>query len=775
MSEMRQRQYMQQMQASNAALQNPYHPMRSHAAAHPASQMAAIQAGPRMQQTNQPVTKTNSPEHFIRSLSHWMQQRGLSLNPHPTVAGRPINLMTLFSLVVKMGGSKAVSARSQWQMVAQGLQIPPAQQVMAAQELQSYWQTNLLPYEAHQLQIQQQRQRAINDQIQMSRQNQAGGPGVPQDPFSPMKQMNAHSYDQSMASGLHARGPVLTDFSNSDKRGGPPPHENRNQTNRVATVPPMSSDGRYPPATGVPLSRAQPASKTLSSPQGQQTIPSSDIVLVKGSKNKPHPAESSRPRRLRRPLSPLYRPIHDVPPEGGDDSIRHGGFSISTLQAIGDRMAAFKPKLPLPSELGIIDIRALTMSLRSGIKGEVRLALDTLFSLSYSISISLEECEDLVDVLVECAEEQIELLAEHAPEVSDAMLIVSYEEMVRGSKVETSTLQEIPEFGSLEYDLDRAVERLICVSTILRNLSTNEINHRLLADPAVIRFLTMVIRHLGTRNMLLRTHSNTLDFAKDIVIYFTNLSQQIDLPGKDEALCVLQFLLSFAPCPPPSTGATEVVFTSFSPSLHPYLPHAIDSFAKLLAKDEPNRMYYRSILAADGASNPPFDLFTKTFGLAIAPVPERLAEYWSGFQRDKLFAIVQARGPYLAQGLLAAELLVSLMPTSEHTLAHAWLSSQDGFAPSLLRTVSVLGGRPAPQPSNNPRILEIESMYNMVAHRGIAVLRKLAEKAKGADKPLNGVLWGIFPQKEYVIENLLRSRMQGSFLRQLCAYAAIDS
>jgi len=227
--------------------------------------------------------------------------------------------------------------------------------------------------------------------------------------------------------------------------------------------------------------------------------------------------------------------------------------------------------------------------------------------------------------LIECAEEQAELLAENAAEVSDVMLLSPYEEVLRGCRLEMESLLDVPEFGSLDYELDRAVDRLICITTIIRNFSFAESNFSLLGMPFVVKFMSTIIRYLGTRNMLLRTYHNTLDFMKDAVIYLSNLSHTIHLPGKDEALCVLHFLLSFAPTPPPTSANPDgIMFTPYNPSVHRYMPAAVDSLAKLLARDDPNRTYYKAIFSSEGSSMPPNDLLTRTFGLSIAPIPEHM-------------------------------------------------------------------------------------------------------------------------------------------------------
>ncbi|KAL9037125.1 MAG: hypothetical protein Q9214_005837, partial [Letrouitia sp. 1 TL-2023] len=423
MHELRQRQYIQHMQATSAAMQNQYQAGRPNQPGNPPAQMMAMQAGPRMHPPQQPMGRPHSTEQFVRSVSAFMQQKGLPFNPHPTAAGRPVNVYQLFAAVMKLSGSKSTSARGLWPSVAQSLQIPPAQQMVGAQDLQIYWQANLRQYEFHQLQLHQQRQ------VQMSRPSQPAGSALSQDPFSPMKQKNAQLYEQNVPATIHTRGPTQADFQNPDKRLFPQQHDEGGQANGTSTSHQTSADGRYSSLQAVPPNRAQYPLQRSSSPQSQQIVPTPEVVRAKGNRIKPDMttiALNSKPRKPAEPLSPTFIPMSD---KIGEE--RHGGLSIRSLQGLGERIANYKPKLPKFSEMGTIDIRALTMSLRSGIHGEVRLALETFLILSSSpgIVLVLEDCEDLVDVLIECAEEQVELLAENAPEVSDAMLINSYEDM----------------------------------------------------------------------------------------------------------------------------------------------------------------------------------------------------------------------------------------------------------------------------------------------------------------------------------------------------------
>ncbi|KAL8953616.1 MAG: hypothetical protein Q9222_000542 [Ikaeria aurantiellina] len=789
MNELRQRQYIQQMQANNPSMQNRYPGMGANPSVNSSSQMANLAAmGGRVQQPQQ--MRPSGHEQFVRNVAPWMQMRGFPFNPHPTVLGRPVNLMQLFSLVIKLGGSKAVTARSQWPAVAQGLQVAPAQSGMAAGELQHYWQANMLPYESSYMQTQQQRQRAMHDQVRMQRPNQNGEIAGGQDPYSPLKQMSAHVQESGPPHPVGSQTPNQNGYLTPSKRiESQQPNTRALQLNGYLTPQPGSMDARHPSFHNRQTSHMP--NQVYMSPSQPDRLQIQATKVAKKAKPKDQ-GEHGYPRRPE-PRLERYSPTCDLIITASTLE-RHGGLHIDAVKELGDHVASFRPKMPgdvaassrvkasLLHELGIIDVRALTLSLRSGIKGEVRLALDTFCNISFQMPVDLNRCDDLVDALVECAEEQVELLAENAPEVSDAMLINSYEEMQRGSRMENQAFQLPSEYGSLDYDLEHAVDRLICITTILRNLSSLEMNWEQLATSPVICVLTNVMRYLGTRNMLLRTHTNTIDFAKDVVIYLSNVSQHIELPGKEEALCILHFLLSFAPCPPPTNaGEEEVTFPSYEPLSHCYLPHAIDSFAKLLAKDEPNRGHFRSIFYADGSSSTPFDLLTKAFGFAISVLPKFivLATLKDEQQHAQMKHTIQARGPYVAQGLLAAEIVVGLIPMSEHSLAKAWLSSSDGFAAHLTKMILYFGSLPPPrhdpQLPHNLRLQEVEQIYATVAYRGIAMLRKLAERARDAETDTIGLSLGILPGKESLLSNLMKPHIEPGLLRQICTYAALDT
>ena len=203
------------------------------------------------------------------------------------------------------------------------------------------------------------------------------------------------------------------------------------------------------------------------------------------------------------------------------------------------------------------------------------------------------------------------------------------------------------------------------------------------------------------------------------------------------------------------------------------MPSAVDSLAKLLARDDPNRTYYKSIFAADAMSNPPYALLSRTFGLAIAPIPES--------NKGNLISTVEARKPFILQGMLAAEILSGLAPGTESGLARSWLESLDGFAVGLLRLVCMLSSKEfmvqavQKNPATGRHNAENDpSIYAAISHRGLAVLRRLAEKSKIGENGDAKLPVNVLPKRESLLGALLTPEIDPFVVRQLCIYARME-
>ncbi|KAJ5643704.1 uncharacterized protein N7484_006211 [Penicillium longicatenatum] len=716
-------------------------------------------------QMQQNVAKPSNPEAFMRAVQKFQMSRNLPFDPNPIISGRPLSIVQLYGTIMKMGGSKKVTAMNGWPAVAQHLQFPQMQFPLAAQELREYYQRNLAPYEQafissqqkqfaemQQQQNQQQHQQQPNQQQQHPQQLQPQlQPGVPRQP--------------SDASGMQFQSPAVKQGqsfeqpSQSPQNNTPIPNQAQAPSMNGFATPTQARSQSKPPQTAHRLSVSR---------QSQSSVPPADNTgqFAAPSPSQPSKAASVTPGPQPAKADPKQEQVTKVPiedpfkPKVITEHRLHGPIAVDEMFQIGDEILRLKPSVPAFAELGVVDIHALNMGLKCGIQAEIRVALDTLTTLSSepNTAISLENCDDLVESLVDCAQDQAEFLAEHIPELPEGMR--SYEEVTRGCQSEFTSLAEVPEFGSLEYRLDRAVERLICITTIIRNLSFNEANVGILGIPAVTQVFADVFRCLGTHKMFLRTNHNTLDFMKDAVIFMSNSAHVMQIPGKEEAQSLLEFLLAFAP---ESTQSKELMFTAFNPSIHRYTPAAVDGLAKLLARDDPNRIYFGAIFSGDGSVPARPDLLTRAFGLAVCAVPDK-----------KPLAVADARKIFLMQGLLAADVLTTF---ADGSLARSWVGSVDGFAIHLLRLSCLLCTERLPQLASirqrGPHEADAYA-FAAIINRGLAILRRLAEKSKQVDNTLPLKLpSGVIPRKESLLGALLLPNMDPNIIRQLLTYARL--
>ncbi|KAM5473419.1 hypothetical protein MauCBS54593_002214 [Microsporum audouinii] len=706
-----------------------------------AQQQAQVAAQQQAQAQAQAMAKPTTPEGFLRVLQKFMIPRRLPLDPTPIVCGRPVVLMQLYATVIKLGGSQKVTNTNSWPVVAQQLQFPAMQYPTAAREIRDHYYRNLAAYEQAWLSTHQKpgEQPPPQQQMQM--------PIPPQgDMMSPVKPLNSHFDPQAQAQ-AQAQGYIQ------------PPMQQPQAMNGYSTPskPKLQQHSSLSHAESLSMS---PNGQSIASPSVKEDGFAPSTYNFK----QPIPAE----------YAPLTLP----------EPAFHGPIVIDEVFPLGEDILRLKPSAPRFHELGVIDIHALTMSLKSGLISETRLALDTLTTLSSepAIHLSLENCDDLLPTLLDTATDHLELLAEHSPEVSDEIQLASYEELLRGCRQEIESLLDVPPFGSLEHSLDRAVDRLICITTILRNFSFSESNFPLLSAPSVIRFLALAIRYMGTRHLFLRTHQNTLDFMKDVLIFLSNLAHAVHLPGRDEALALLYFLLSFAPLTSAPTSDDEpLIFPAYQPSIHRYLPAAVDSLAKLLARDDPNRTLYKSIFSdpsvnvSTTSTHVSTNLLTRAFGLSISIIPE--------YTKGNVLPITETRKPFLMQGLLAAEVLSSLADAS---LARAWLGSSDGFAITLVHLAGLLSAerprQPVPQhPHQHPHALsarqdDMQGYYTIVS-RSLGILNRLGSKVRRANKEKRGGLdvgFNVLPKKENILGALVSRTIDPGTLKLLCEYEGLS-
>ncbi|KAI0141741.1 hypothetical protein GGR57DRAFT_399745 [Xylariaceae sp. FL1272] len=718
-----------------------------------------------------------NPDVFVKQLTAFMHLKQMPLDIQPVVEGRPMNLFQLFQIVAKYGGFRNVCNQNVWQQVASSVGFPPQQIPSASMHLKVVYERNLAKFE--EAWLQSQRQHGKQQSTGNAQMPQHQGQGTPQGPrmgqMSPVHHMpSAQPQPQPPTTPTIAK-PLTPGMPQGGMNGvATPQHQISQQPNAgqgsLRNSMPRSVDAT-PVSAEFPMQSPGPITKAGSLSVHQ--TPPVDATRINGTTAQPLPGPLAVDNDI---YSPLSRAI--VSETGGT----YGGLEIDAIEHLGHELSRVRPDMPAPMDLGNIDIHALTRSLQSGIHGEVRLALDVLATVTrfsdqfQGLVIDLRHCDDLVESLLDCAEDQVDILVDQAIPNSDEIDLTPYEDVLRVARAEQFHLRKVPIFGDSNYELERAADRLLAVTTILRNLSFPDHNHPVLADEVVIKSLCTLIRSLGTHDNLMVTAQNTLDLMKDLIVLLSNIAAATEIPGREQAFCLLQFILSFAPSSPNCTTSDKLVITPFDPSTHKYLPHALDALAKLLARDEPNRTHYKTIVAADALASTPYELLTRTFAFAVSPIPDQTHDSRPG----SLPPLVEARKPLLMQGMLAADIVAQLAPGYETGVTRAWLSSGEGFARNLLKLVNRLcqhAEQPMPRPGGNARAQHREDpdvLYIVTC--AISTLRRLTEKARDPNDP-SSIPPNAIPSRASLLDSLtnLKSPKWALLLNQLSAYVGLES
>ena len=658
---------------------------------------------------------------FLTQCNQYCMSQGRQLNPNPVIGQKHVDLYMLWQVVISANGSASVEQNNQWPAVANKLGLVGPGYESAAEQLKQIYFNSIMMYERAWMQA---RASQKQEQARQQAHQMAGfGPPPQASPTKPMQPpgQQPNQFGQFPQGQQNQVQPQQTPVQ---------PHTPLVQQNGMTTPQQQSMVGTI----------AHRRNSSMQVKKAESVAPQTAVPGIAAPSPVPKVTRSpSVKQELGGPVMKMEEPQStNYVPQARHVSL-DGGYDIPTLSELGTHIQRHMPQMPTVDEMGTIDTQAITLSLASGIHSEVRYALDALaiISMDQRVSFELEKCNDLIDVLIDCADEQLDLLSDEAAEVSDALDLPSYEDIMRGSRIEAEALQDVPAFGTQAYELDRAADKLLAVTVVLRNFSFYEHNHRLLTTDTLMKWLSNTIRLLGTRNMLLRTYYNTQDFYKDMIIFLSNITQSLELATRDDALHVLHFLLAFAPQPSPSytESTSKLVFPSFVPSVHRYLPPAVDCLAKLLARQDPNRVLYKSIFTAPSSSlassESPLDLLTRAFALAISVLPDRSK---GSTTNTTQLRIVEARKAYLTQGMLAADILTTLAPSNASDLARAWLDSDDGWASSLLSLASLLSVEQPPRPVTAaakgppPMGWDVES-FRLISYRALMMMKRLAEKA----------------------------------------------
>ncbi|KAI8330783.1 hypothetical protein BC941DRAFT_440135 [Chlamydoabsidia padenii] len=230
-------------------------------------------------------------------------------------------------------------------------------------------------------------------------------------------------------------------------------------------------------------------------------------------------------------------------------------------------MFEIKPMVAQLPELGTIDIHAVIMSLKSGMKMEMANALNTLTMLTVHTPITLVHCDDLLDALLDILDQDFfgyrsrttttTTTTTSSPNIPD-QLQVNYADLFDMSLDEMKSLIPTLEDSTSEIWLSLR-ERCLCILNLLRNLSFIPNNVEYLAKHG--RFVDTLLKLLnytrgikeedwddsrrseawfvGVRRM------DTLDHRKSVLMIFSNIGVNLKLAEPSMARAFVRLLHDF--------------------------------------------------------------------------------------------------------------------------------------------------------------------------------------------------------------------------------------
>lgn len=406
----------------------------------------------------------------------------------------------------------------------------------------------------------------------------------------------------------------------------------------------------------------------------------------------------------------------------------------------------------------------------------------------------------------------------------------SYIDLLDLSKAEVDELHKHNKSHISFFWDESYIDRLICVTMVLRNISFTDLNQSYLAqEPTVMEFLFRLVRILGSSSEVVKLKRRQLSIQKNIITLFANLGLHIIIPSAADAFSVLLLILSFSPEQFPfrknEDGSESLFFGEYDPTVDRYLGCAIDSLAKIIPRDPPNRTFFQDIFLntcndsdylellnrhLQGRQLRPFEFLTRTFALSLSTLPR------SDFRL--IPRALELRASLIQQSLLVASNLSSMVPKygyfddiiqslsssqeqmhhlieslilpvlekqTKINLANIWLNSVESFGPTLLRASCTL--RP-PEVSSDIATTDI---FNKITFRTISVLRTLSERAMSFDVAINDslsnpesqnfsqkapdismkVIPGVFPTFEILFSALVSNGINPSVVSELCQLA----
>ncbi|KAF8225042.1 hypothetical protein L208DRAFT_1380821 [Tricholoma matsutake] len=608
------------------------------------------------------------------------------------LAGKDIDLFKLWGLVFQNGGGSVVTSNNGWSAILAQFSLPGelSSQPSVAQTLGQYYMAMLHPFEEmYKRNMQDQQKKA-----QISRQGGAQSQHPPSVQGRPMQVTGSGSQSAQLQRGppgplsmngaaqfTHAYTPQTPHQRPSSANLGQPDHSTPNS---LSTLPDTLLDA--PQANGFgdgnvldqemqgikrkmdfdleDTKRAR--QKTGSEPPEvassvSTTAERSSAAVMTNTANATQ-ALTASPAPPRPRQQPSRRRIEYVPL--GREVETYGGRDLNPLESEVMNISQRRPLRDL-HDWGIVDIEALTMSIRSRLSTELSYALTTFTLLStmrgqtpgsgFPVFQSSDLLDETLDLLEELAFGDVEDAAEHYVLDGDAHLTTNRAliNLIHGAEVHPfSALQ--PRQGVKDPDLgprQRPGNIIIAILNIIRNLTTIPDNvefisrqHRLI--DLLLRLCTLVHVHPGQPSPA----SSALSFndlvvvRKDTLYTFTNIAGNIHFASDSShtalrmASRAFQLISSYLVDPVEAVSPAACVQRANGNVRPPLLADiALDVFTRLSQADSNRQIFAKAI--PHGSISRLFEALVHRLPVVDADFQLMTRELWLSYLEKNIMAI----------------------------------------------------------------------------------------------------------------------------------------
>ncbi|CAG8614940.1 15655_t:CDS:2 [Acaulospora morrowiae] len=319
----------------------------------------------------------------------------------------------------------------------------------------------------------------------------------------------------------------------------------------------LAQNLRLPVNTGI-AGRRIGNSRQVSRQSEKSPVTAPPPVTSSQSPNPAVPTKNAVPKPPKVNYSPKIRRVES-----------HGGLDLKVFEK-------FSLPLHLPGiqDLGAVDIHALKMSLKCGMKLEVTNALNTLTTLSYyrNALIDLKLCGDLLDILFDMILEYLDYVSPECTEENLDENIISRRKFKPYRQLYQISKQECEEFSEAAYEPSSFSEECLpsceqcwCITNVIRNFSFIYENQEHLATHPRLLSVLMRILYMGeddsyheektkktpetsdnqTKRVRKRAY-DILELRKSVLIILSNIAAYLPLSSiyltKDLLMVIADFL-----------------------------------------------------------------------------------------------------------------------------------------------------------------------------------------------------------------------------------------